>query len=119
MGDNPDMEIVHNVTGILGEDVHLSCRYLGESVIRNAIWKRLIRHSRVKTKRLAGFKDDDPFSRDPDFSIPASPTNLTVKMRVSSVEAEGEYTCVFESDEEETKDSMFLTVLGKSKWGSG
>ncbi|XP_056138765.1 nectin-3-like [Lampris incognitus] len=110
-GENLDVVIKHKqVTGVLGEDVYLDCLYLGGSSIISALWKRQS-NSKVKTKRLTGFINDRPFIRDSDFSIPASATNLTVKMRVSTVEAEGEYTCVFISDEEEFTGSIFLTVL--------
>ena len=108
--ENPDVKTEHAVIGILGEEVYLSCQYFGENPISTALWKRKIK---TKTKILAGFKDNNTFSREPDFFTPASATNLTVKMTVSSVEAEGEYTCVFSSDEEEFTSSVFLTVLGK------
>ena len=108
----PILEITRNVTGVLGEDVYLGCRYLGDSEIESAEWKRQM-NSKVKSKRLAGFANGRPFSRD-DFSEPDSLTNLTVKMNVSSVEVEGEYICEFESEEEYYSDSVFLTVVGKT-----
>ncbi|XP_024298609.1 uncharacterized protein si:ch211-149e23.4 isoform X1 [Oncorhynchus tshawytscha] len=108
-----DMEIDRNVTGILGEDVFLRCQYLGLNVITYASWKRPDSRMKRLMKKLTGYKNNKAFSKDPDFSAPASPTNLTVKMRVSTLEAQGEYTCVFATDEEEITNSMFLTVLAR------
>ncbi|XP_052323563.1 uncharacterized protein si:ch211-149e23.4 isoform X1 [Oncorhynchus keta] len=108
-----DMEIDRNVTGILGEDVFLRCQYLGPNDITEATWKRPDSRMKRSMKKLTGYKNNKAFSKDPDFSAPASPTNLTVKMRVSTLEAQGEYTCVFATDEEEITNSMFLTVLAR------
>ncbi|XP_064830924.1 uncharacterized protein LOC135546431 isoform X2 [Oncorhynchus masou masou] len=108
-----DMEIDRNVTGILGEDIFLRCQYLGQNDITDASWKRPDSRMKRSMKKLTGYKNNKAFSKDPDFSTPASPTNLTVKMRVSTLEAQGEYTCVFASDEEEITNSMFLTVLAR------
>ncbi|XP_071400917.1 hemicentin-2-like isoform X2 [Centroberyx affinis] len=103
--------VKHDITAILGEEVYLSCKYLGENTIIRAEWKR---QTNSKTsKRLTGFANGKPFSRDSNFSIPASPTNLTVKMRVSSVEAEGEYICVFMTEDQDFSHSTFLTVLAR------
>lgn len=107
----PILEVSQNITAVLGEDVYLSCRYLGESKIQDAEWKRQI-NSKVKSKRLAGFAHGVSFGRN-GFSEPESVTNLTVKMNVSSVEVEGEYTCEFESEEEYYSSNVFLTVVGK------
>ncbi|XP_034024247.1 uncharacterized protein si:ch211-149e23.4 [Thalassophryne amazonica] len=112
LGDEQVIEITANVTAILGEDVYLSCRYLGEGTITNAQWKRQI-DSKIRAKRITGFANDKPFKRDVDFSIPDSPTNLTVKMRVSSVAVEGEYTCEFASEDAAFTDKLFLTVLAR------
>lgn len=106
---DPNLEIPYNLTAVLGEDAYLSCRYLGEKEIERAQWKRQIKSKRL---RLAGFSNGEPFSRD-DFSNPASLTNLTVKMKVSSVEVEGQYICEFETEEEGFSESLFLTVVGK------
>ncbi|XP_059187195.1 uncharacterized protein si:ch211-149e23.4 [Centropristis striata] len=110
-GGEPLLEITHNITAVLGEDVYLSCRYLGESEIQSAEWKRH-GNSRIKSKRLAGFFNGKPFGRD-DFSKPDSLTNLTVRTKVSSVEAEGEYSCEFASELEYYSDSVFLTVVAR------
>jgi len=103
--------ISHNVTAVLGQDVYLSCIYEGESQIQSAELRRQI-DSRSKFKRLAGFSNGKPFSRD-GFSKPESPTNLTVQMMVSSVEAEGKYSCQFESEDESYLGTVFVTVVGK------
>ncbi|XP_041851800.1 uncharacterized protein si:ch211-149e23.4 isoform X2 [Melanotaenia boesemani] len=103
--------ISHNVTAVLGETVYLSCTYLGESQILGAEWKRQL-NAKSTFKRLAGFSNGKPFGRN-DFSNPESPTNLTVQMRVNSVEAEGEYLCEFESEEEYFSGSVFVTVLAQ------
>ncbi|KAM9451857.1 uncharacterized protein ACWYII_011612 isoform 4-T4 [Salvelinus alpinus] len=108
-----DMEIDRNVTGILGEDVFLRCQYLGQNDITDASWKRPDSRMKRSMKKLTGYKNNKAFSKDPDFSAPASPTNLTVKMRVSTLEAQGEYICAFATDEEEITNSMFLTVLAR------
>ncbi|XP_041734862.1 uncharacterized protein LOC121568381 [Coregonus clupeaformis] len=108
-----DMEIDRNVTGILGEDIFLRCQYLGQNDITDASWKRPDYRMKRSMKKLTGYKNNKAFSKDPDFSAPASPTNLTVKMRVSTLEAQGEYTCVFATDDEEITNSMLLTVLAR------
>ncbi|KAM6987977.1 nectin-1-like [Tautogolabrus adspersus] len=108
----PHLDIPHNITAVLGEDVYLWCRYMGESEILSATWKRQI-NTKVKSRPLAGFTNDEPFSRFSDFSEPESGTNLTVKMSVSSVDAEGEYICEFESEEASYSDSVFLTVVAR------
>ncbi|XP_039987247.1 uncharacterized protein si:ch211-149e23.4 [Xiphias gladius] len=110
-GEDPMLEITHNITAVLGEVVYLSCRYLGKSDIQGAEWKRQI-NSKIKSKGLAGFSDRGPFSRH-GFSDPDSLTNLTVQMRVSSVEVEGEYICEFESEEGYFSDSAFVTVVAR------
>ncbi|XP_065816341.1 uncharacterized protein si:ch211-149e23.4 isoform X2 [Labrus bergylta] len=111
-GGEPHLDITHNITAVLGEDVYLRCRYMGEGEILSATWKRQI-NTRVKSRPLAGFTDDKPFSRSSDFSEPESVTNLTVKMNVSSVDTEGKYICEFESEEESYSDSVFLTVVAR------
>ncbi|XP_074496622.1 uncharacterized protein LOC141770688 [Sebastes fasciatus] len=110
-GVEPIIEITHNITAFLGEDVYLGCRYLGESEIQSADWKF---KSKIKYKRLAGFVYGKVFNRD-GFSEPDSLTNLTVKMNVSSVEVEGEYICEFsfEDEDEDCHDSTFLTVVAR------
>ncbi|MED6282914.1 hypothetical protein CHARACLAT_003332, partial [Characodon lateralis] len=107
-GEEPIPVIAHNVTGVLEEDVYLSCEYQGSAQINKAEWKRRISSS--KFKRLAGFSNGELFSRG-DFSKPDSPTNLTVRMKVSSVEAEGEYICEFQEEEENPFGSVFVTVI--------
>uniref|UniRef100_UPI0037E90F19 uncharacterized protein n=1 Tax=Semicossyphus pulcher TaxID=241346 RepID=UPI0037E90F19 len=102
------VDITH-ITAVLGEDVYLRCRYTGESELLSATWKRRI-NSKSKSKSLAGFNKDELFSRHSDFSKPESVTNLTVRMNVSSVDAEGEYICEFESDEASYSDSVIVTV---------
>ncbi|XP_042271047.1 uncharacterized protein si:ch211-149e23.4 isoform X1 [Thunnus maccoyii] len=115
LGEEQILEITKNVTGVLGEDVYLSCSYLGESEIINAQWKRqIIANSKVKARRLVGFlAENKTFCYDESFSYPDSLTNLTVKMRVSGVEAEGEYICEFSSNEEDVSDSVILTVVAR------
>nr|XP_019943617.1 PREDICTED: uncharacterized protein LOC109630049 [Paralichthys olivaceus] len=109
--EEPIVEITQNVTAFLGEVVYLSCRYLGDSEIQSAKWIRQI-NSKVKSKGLAGFSNGQPFNRG-DFSEPDSLTNLTVQMKVSSEDAEGEYICEFESEEGYFSDSAFVTVLAR------
>ncbi|CAN9511221.1 unnamed protein product [Ophioblennius macclurei] len=105
------LEISSNTTAPLGEDVYLSCLYQGQSEILSAQWKRRV-NSKSKAKRLAGFSNGKAFGRD-DFSHPNSLTNLTVQMNVSSVNAEGEYVCEFESEEEDFFGSVFVTVVAR------
>ena len=108
-GGEPTLEITHNITAVLGEDVYLGCRFLGESEILRAEWKR---QTKTTSKRLAGFNIKGSFGRD-GFSVPDSITNLSVKVNVSSVDMEGEYICVFESGDEDYFDKAFITVVGK------
>lgn len=85
--------------------------YRGDGEIFGAEWRRRV-SSNVRSKGLAGFKNGIPYSRN-GFSEPGSMTNLTVRMKVLGVEAEGEYICEFESDEEYYSNSVFLSVLGE------
>ncbi|KAG7243099.1 hypothetical protein INR49_016474 [Caranx melampygus] len=110
-GDEPEIEITRNVTAMLGEVAYLGCRYMGEGEIQKAEWKRKS-NSKVKSTRLAGFQNGQPFSRD-SFSKPDSITNLTVRMWVSSVDVEGEYICQFETEFEEFSDKAFVTVVAR------
>lgn len=98
-------EVGYNLTAVLGEDVYLTCRYFGESEILNSKWRR-------QSKKLAGFSSTKPFSHQ-GFSEPDSVTNLTVKMDVFSVEAEGKYICEFETEDEYFSSGVLLTVIGK------
>ncbi|CAL8362271.1 unnamed protein product [Merluccius merluccius] len=108
-GPEEAVEIQRHVTAVLGDDVYLRCWYRGNATIVAAIWKRQ-RKSSVDP-RLAGFNNGVPFRRVSHFSEPASATNLTARVSVSSVEAEGEYTCAFKSQEaEEFARTMFLEV---------
>lgn len=100
------------MTAFLGEDVHLICAYRGDSEIFGAEWTRRI-NSKRKSKGLAGFENGIPYGRN-GFSEPGSLTNLTVRMEVLSVDAEGEYICEFESEEEYYSNSVFLSVIGES-----
>lgn len=106
------IETTKDITAVLGEEVYLSCRYLGESKIERAVWRRQI-NSKVKSKGLTGISGGKSFG-SLDFSEPDSITNLTVKMSVSRVELEGEYVCEFESEEEgSVSDSSYVTIIGK------
>lgn len=100
------------MTAVLGEDVHLICAYRGDGEILGAEWTRRINSNR-KSKGLAGFENGIPYGRN-GFSEPGSITNLTVWMEVLSVDAEGEYICEFESEEEYYSNSVFLSVVGES-----
>lgn len=106
-----DLVLDRTVTGIVGEDVYLHCMYTGQSKILFSSWNRLDSSNRVK-KRAGYHYGNTPFSKE-NFGLPASITNLTVKMSITGLEVEGEYTCVFNSDEDETKGTMFLSVIGE------
>ncbi|XP_054455488.1 uncharacterized protein si:ch211-149e23.4 isoform X2 [Anoplopoma fimbria] len=105
------IDFTPNITAFLGEDVYLSCRYQGEDKIESAEWKRQI-NNKMKSKRLAGFVNGKAFSRD-NISQPESLSNLTVRMKVSSVEAEGEYICEFRTEDEQYLGSLYLTVVAR------
>lgn len=90
----------------------LICVYRGDSEILGAEWTRRI-NSQRKSKGLAGFENKIPYGRN-GFSEPASMSNLTVRLEVLSVDAEGEYVCQFETEEEYYSNSVFLSVVGKS-----
>lgn len=106
-----DLVLDQTVTGILGEEVYLRCLYTGQSNILYSSWNRF--DSTKKAKKMAGYKSSTIFFNRENFDIPASITNLTVKMNVTSFDQEGEYSCGFDSEEDETKDSMFLSVIGE------
>lgn len=104
-------ETTKDITAVLGEDVYLSCIYLGETMIERAWWRRQINNK--KSRRLTGISGGKPFS-SADFSEPESVNNLTVKMNVSRVELEGEYVCEFESEEgDSVSNSTYVTIIGK------
>lgn len=111
LDEEQHIDIIKNITGFLGEAVYLRCRYQGKDEIIGAQWKRQINSN---VKKLAGFASNGvPYSFN-DFEKPDSITNLTAKMIVSTVEAEGEYICEFETVGVYYSDIVFLTVLGKS-----
>ncbi|XP_067364628.1 uncharacterized protein si:ch211-149e23.4 isoform X2 [Channa argus] len=105
------IEISPNITAVLGEDMYLSCRYVGERELERADWYRHI-NSKAKSKGLERIKKRGPFSRA-DFSGPDSLNNLTLKMNVHSVDLEGEYICQFETEERIVSDSTFVTVVAQ------
>ncbi|KAB5550162.1 hypothetical protein PHYPO_G00050650 [Pangasianodon hypophthalmus] len=107
-----DIIIDHNVTGVLGEEVHLRCLYSGKHNISDSSWKRL--DSGNRAKMMAGHKNGKTFAKD-NFSTPASHTNLTVKVSINSLEVEGQYACVFSTEEEEIMDSLFLSVIARPR----
>lgn len=94
--------------------MYLACRYLGNSTIEKAIWQKQVSASR-KSKPVAGFINNNSISHS-GFSVPDSITNLKVKMSVSSVEAEGQYNCEFESEVESYSGNVFLTVQGEKNY---
>ncbi|XP_067307152.1 uncharacterized protein si:ch211-149e23.4 [Pseudorasbora parva] len=104
-----DVVLNQTVTGILGEEVYLHCLYTGPNNVLYSSWNRL---DSKKSKKMAGYNHQDPFSRE-NFDIPASLTNLTVKMNVTSLYQEGTFSCVFNTDEDEAKDTMFLRVIAR------
>ncbi|ROL49949.1 Nectin-1 [Anabarilius grahami] len=96
------------VTGILGEEVYLHCLYTGQIEIMFSSWNRL--DSSKRSKKMAGYNQLTPFNRE-NFDIPASPKNLTVKLNVTSLDLEGDYTCVINTVDDEVKDTVFLRVI--------
>ncbi|TSZ12225.1 Dynein heavy chain domain-containing protein 1 [Bagarius yarrelli] len=108
--DAMDIIIDHHLIGVLGEDIYLQCLYSGTHKITDSSWKRL--DSRNRAKVMAGYRSGKPFAKD-SFSTPESTTNLTVKVRLNSLELEGNYTCVFSSDEDEIMDRMFLRIIAR------
>ncbi|XP_075892561.1 uncharacterized protein LOC142895421 isoform X2 [Nelusetta ayraudi] len=108
----PGVEFTQNVTAFLGEEVYLSCRYLGEeSDLQGAEWKRQI-NSRGPFRRLAGFFNGRTFNRS-GFSEPDSITNLTVVASMASLEMEGEYKCQFAREEDDYIYSVFVTIVAR------
>ncbi|KAJ8392111.1 hypothetical protein AAFF_G00079170 [Aldrovandia affinis] len=105
-----EMEVGQNVTGVLGEDVVLRCLYKGQEDLLMSSWTQKEGH---KSRRLAGHLQLKPFVLNKDFSEPGSPSNLTVRMQVTSLEAEREYTCTFYTMEGSVEKSVFLTVLAR------
>lgn len=89
--------------------------YRGDGEVSSAEWRRRI-NAKVKSKVLAGFKNQAPYGRN-GFSEPGSMTNLTVRVQVQSLDAEGEYTCEFELEEGYYSNSIFLSVVGKDLVG--
>ncbi|XP_043115284.1 uncharacterized protein si:ch211-149e23.4 isoform X3 [Puntigrus tetrazona] len=110
--ETKDLVLDQTVTGILGEEVYLRCLYTGQSSITISSWNRI--DSTNKAKKMAGYAfGGKPYKRDKNFDIPTSVSNLTVKLNVTSFDQEGEYTCVFDSDDYETKDTLFLSVIAR------
>ncbi|KAJ8280161.1 hypothetical protein GJAV_G00051260 [Gymnothorax javanicus] len=104
-----EVEVERNVTGILGEEVFLRCQYRGQEEVFMSSWVAREAH---KKKRLAGYLPQ-PLVIHGDFSLPVSLSNLTVSMRVSSLEAEREYWCIFNTLEDTVEENIFLTVLAR------
>ncbi|KAK2846796.1 hypothetical protein Q5P01_009795 [Channa striata] len=105
------IEISPNITAVLGGEVNLSCRYVGEGELERADWYRHS-NSKGKSKGMIRLKKRGEFSRF-GVSGPDSHNNLTVRMNVDSVESEGEYICQFESEEQVVSDSTFVTVVAQ------
>ncbi|XP_065137580.1 uncharacterized protein [Paramisgurnus dabryanus] len=111
MQDSPsDLVLDKTVTGILGEEVYLHCMYTGQYTVMFSSWNRL--DSSNHARKMAGYIGNNALNKE-NFGVPASITNLTVKMSIESLDVEGEYTCVFNSAEDETKDTMFLSVIAR------
>ena len=107
-----EVEVQSDPVAVLGEEVYLRCLYHGNASITGSAWKR---HRGGRVHRLAGFTNGTAFRRSTaTLSFPASPTNLTVRMRVSGVDVEGEYVCVFESQDREFNKTVNLQVHGRS-----
>ncbi|XP_053729726.1 uncharacterized protein si:ch211-149e23.4 isoform X2 [Synchiropus splendidus] len=104
--------VTRNITAVLGQDVHLGCRFLGEGELSSSMWKRQI-PAKNRSKRLAGFFNGKVFSRQTGVLIRGSPTNLTVEMKVTSVDQEGEYTCEFATSDEEFSATALVTVVAR------
>ncbi|XP_064158816.1 uncharacterized protein si:ch211-149e23.4 isoform X2 [Anguilla rostrata] len=104
------VEVERNVTGVLGEEVVLRCQYTGQEQLIMSAWKKRETRSRGW---LAGYHASAPFTKHQDFGLPASPTNLSVTVNITSLEAEGEYICVFISMMQQYEQSVFLTVLAR------
>ncbi|XP_017346948.1 uncharacterized protein si:ch211-149e23.4 isoform X1 [Ictalurus punctatus] len=106
-----DIIIDDHVIGVLGEEVHLHCLYSGKLNISYSSWKH--QESGTRSKTIAGYKNGKPFARD-NFYTPASTTNLTVKVSINSFMVEGQYRCIFGTDEEvETVESLKLTIIAR------
>ncbi|KAG5269540.1 hypothetical protein AALO_G00203160 [Alosa alosa] len=107
MQDGDGIIFESNVTGILGEDVYLHCLYTGNDPddLLYSVWKRL-----GSNKKLAGYFGLKTIKME-GFSLPESTTNLTVKMQVASLNAEGEYICEFGTDDDPLIGHVSLTVL--------
>lgn len=85
--------------------------YTGQYPVLFSSWNRL--DSSNRARKMVGYNYGKvPFHKE-NFDVPASVTNLTVKMSIESLDVEGEYTCVFNTEEDETKDTMFLSVIGE------
>ncbi|KAM8854382.1 V-set and immunoglobulin domain-containing protein 10-like 2 isoform 3-T3 [Synchiropus picturatus] len=104
--------VMRNITAVLGEDVHLGCRFLGDGELSSSMWKRQI-PAKNKSKRLAGFLNGKVFIRQTGVLIRGSLANLTVKMKVTSVDQEGEYTCDFATSDEEFSATALVTVVAR------
>ena len=112
-GGGSEVEVQSDPVAVLGEEVSLRCLYHGNATITASAWRR---HRGARAHRLAGFTNSTAFRhRTPRVAFPPSPTNITVRMRVSGVDAEGEYICAFQSqDSREFTKTVFLRVHGRS-----
>ncbi|XP_076832979.1 uncharacterized protein LOC143477964 isoform X2 [Brachyhypopomus gauderio] len=109
--DTSDVLHETHVTGVLGGEVYLGCLYTGKHNITVSSWNRM--DSLRSSTKMAGFRYDGSPLQKGSFSIPASITNLTVKVSVDSLDLEGEYMCIFSSDDFDRKESLFLTVIAQ------
>lgn len=108
-----DIIVEKNMTAILGDETYLRCLYIGNVSILYSSWNRL--DSSSSLKRVAGCKYNGLLYNNLNASnLPASSSNLTFKVNIDNLNMEGQYTCVFNTDEAEIRKMMFLSVLGKS-----
>nr|XP_023692822.1 uncharacterized protein LOC111856805 isoform X1 [Paramormyrops kingsleyae] len=106
-----DVEIQKNVVGVLGETVVLRCQYVGKSNMMASFWTE--QQSSGNWKQLVGFFMKEVQVNDQKFSVPVSPSNLTITMNITSLEDEREYKCSFFSGYEIMEETMTLTVLAR------
>ena len=118
-GGGSEVEVQSDLVAVLGEEVYLRCLYHGNASINASAWTR---RRGAHLHRLAGFTNGTAVGLSAaaaaaaaaSVSIPPSPTNLTVRMRVSGLDAEGEYVCTFESQDQEFTKTVNLRVHGRS-----
>nr|XP_015197300.1 PREDICTED: uncharacterized protein LOC107076744 isoform X1 [Lepisosteus oculatus] len=109
IADNGHVLFQKNITGVLGEQAVLQCEYKGTVKLDGSYWQT--RYDANKKKKIFRFVNGNLLKNTEDFSPPSSADNLTILLNITSLEDEKEFTCVFQTEDEDLAKTIYLTVL--------